>query len=161
MRNVEIDDQDRKRSEHEKQRQRLLAEFGLPEDAKIIFLKKRAPSNHAPVELHFGTVVCFDQDTLELILVAKFHKDGSTPAPLRDQFNFAISTLYQHAKRRYPIKINGAVKKAESEFSGGKMYGVGFRPGYDPDFKAGEYFSSISDFPCLLTSISFLQLFIH
>ncbi len=128
---------DEKGESPEIKRHRLLEEFGLPHNTKFLFLKKRQNFTNPPIQLHFGTVVCFDEDTHELLLVVKFHPFKDTQQALLQQFERSISLLYLHAQARYPIKTNGAMKKAEPDFGGGKMCAIGFRPGYVRGIKAG------------------------
>ncbi|EGG06301.1 uncharacterized protein MELLADRAFT_87360 [Melampsora larici-populina 98AG31] len=110
--------------------------YGLPPETKFLFFKKGQPD---PFRIHFGTVVCLDEDTSELLLVARFVERTVSNRPLFENYNHAISTVYQHARARGLCKSNGAANKvAEHLRKYGKMYAAGFRPGYDHLAKAGK-----------------------
>ncbi|EGG10878.1 uncharacterized protein MELLADRAFT_102627 [Melampsora larici-populina 98AG31] len=49
-------------------------------------------------------------------------------------------TVYQHSKARGEIKINTATYRARRQGRKlGRMHTAGFRPGYEPDVKGGQY----------------------
>ncbi|EGG05857.1 uncharacterized protein MELLADRAFT_87712 [Melampsora larici-populina 98AG31] len=111
--------------------------YGLPPETKFLFFKK---GQTTPTRIHFGTVVCLDEDTSELLLVARFVERTPTNLALFERYNHAISTVYHHAKARGIVKTNGAAKKVKAHLRKyGKMHAAGFRPGYDHIAKAGPY----------------------
>lgn len=113
--------------------------FGLPADAKFFFLENRDHWDTPAKPLSWGCVVCFDKDTCELLLVARFNVPNEDNRDLIAEFNYAMSTLYTHSKARGPIKNNGAsLKVAEELRKHPRMHPVGFRPGYDKEVKAGK-----------------------
>lgn len=113
--------------------------YGLPPDTKFLFFKKGDKSK-APFRIHFGTIVCLDKDTCDLLAVVRFVERTSENSALFEKYNHAIPTVYKHARARGLIKINGAAKKARVlRKKYGKMYAAGFRPGFDRLVKAASY----------------------
>jgi hypothetical protein len=94
--------------------------------------------------IYFGTVVCLDADTSQLLLVARFVERTLENQSLFENYNHAIPTVYHHARARGLVKLNGATKKARANRRKyGKMWAAGFRPGYDAVVKAGMHLDFI------------------
>ncbi|EGG01581.1 uncharacterized protein MELLADRAFT_92051 [Melampsora larici-populina 98AG31] len=121
-------------------KEELTQKYGLPPDAKFLFFKKGRRFGQARLSLSYGTVVCLDLDTSELLLVVQFVEKDERNQELFQQYNHSISTVYQHAKARGEIKINAATYRARRQGRKfGRMHAAGFRPGYEPDVKGGQY----------------------
>ncbi|EGG02676.1 uncharacterized protein MELLADRAFT_109983 [Melampsora larici-populina 98AG31] len=86
----------------------------------------------------YGTVVCLDLDTSELLLVVRFTEKSSLGEDIYQSYNHSISTIYQHAKARGEVKTNGATYRARRlGRKYGRMFAAGFRPGYESGIKGG------------------------
>ncbi|EGG01036.1 uncharacterized protein MELLADRAFT_92771 [Melampsora larici-populina 98AG31] len=118
----------------------LTKHYGLPEDSKFLFLKKGRHFGKPRLSLSYGTVVCLDADTLELLLVVQFVEPTEMEDSVFKSYNHSISTIYQHAKARNEVKGNAATYRGRRKGRKfGRMYAAGFRPGYDHEVKGGQY----------------------
>ncbi|EGG00995.1 uncharacterized protein MELLADRAFT_92839 [Melampsora larici-populina 98AG31] len=118
----------------------LTQKYGLPPESKFLFLKKGRVFGKPRLSLEYGTVVCLDADTCDLLLVVRFVERNNASDAVFDSYNHSISTIYQHAKARNEVKTNGATYRGRrSSRKFGRMYAAGFRPGYDPEVKGGHY----------------------
>ncbi|EGG07267.1 uncharacterized protein MELLADRAFT_85892 [Melampsora larici-populina 98AG31] len=118
----------------------LIEQYGLPSDTKFLFFKKGRWLKRARFTVRYGTVVCLDADTSELLLVARFVERDEVNEDLFESYNHSISTIYQHAKARGIININGASYKEKRRIrKHGTMYAFGLRPGYEKGVAAGTY----------------------
>lgn len=140
----------------------------------FLYFKKRNHFVSEPHRLHCGTVVCLDEDTLELLLVAQFLPHCPSNREILQTYNHAIPTIYAHARARGEVKTNGsmrrvrravqnALRKASRKEGCSCMHAAGFCPGYDKLAKAGAWFcNETSPFLCSLTSLdSLIQVPMH
>lgn len=121
---------------HELSRQ----EHGLGRQAKLVFLKKGAQRDMLTID--DGTVVIIDADDGKLICSVSIHDTTTMEPQLFSRFDDAIATLYQHATARHSVKTNGSAKKVKRHGCYqryGKMYAMGFRPGYKRKVQGGMY----------------------
>lgn len=119
------------------QKANLISQYGLPMDSKFLFFRKGRHYGKPRFTLTYGTVVCLDIDTSELLLVVRFVEKECVEKNY-ETYNHSISTIYQHAKARGEVKNNGAtyrVRRMGRKF--GRMFAAGFRPGYDAEVKGG------------------------
>ncbi|EGG08672.1 uncharacterized protein MELLADRAFT_61756 [Melampsora larici-populina 98AG31] len=122
------------------QKANLISLYGLPMDSKFLFFRKGRSYGKPRFSLTYGTVVCLDYDTSELLLVVRFVEKGSVSEEIYNAYNHSISTIYQHAKARGEVKNNGATYRARRlGRKYGRMFAAGFRPGYDTEVKGGHY----------------------
>ncbi|EGG00875.1 uncharacterized protein MELLADRAFT_92935 [Melampsora larici-populina 98AG31] len=118
----------------------LTEKYGLPSDAKFLFFKKGRRFSKPRLSLSYGTVVCLDQDTFELLLVVRFVEKADGTPGLFESYDHSISTVYWHARARGEIKTNAATyrgRRPGRKF--GRMHAAGFCPGYDAKVKGGHY----------------------
>ena len=117
----------------------LIKHYGLPLDSKFLFFRKGRHFGKPRFSLNYGTIVCLDFDTSELLMVVRFlEKEKEDEDNIFKSYNHSISTIYQHAKARGEVKINGATyrgRRLGRRF--GRMFAAGFRPGYDAEVKGG------------------------
>ncbi|EGG04323.1 uncharacterized protein MELLADRAFT_89499 [Melampsora larici-populina 98AG31] len=113
---------------------KLTKEYGLPADSKFLFFKKGRKYGRPRFRLTYGTVVCLDADTSELLLIARFNERNESNKKLFALFDHAISTAYTHSTARNLIDINGAsYKEKRRSRKYGKMYAFGMRAGFEKE----------------------------